>query len=275
MFLDDVAGRAEIRPGEPSGVEAGPGEVRLAELGPGDVIGEVSALAGGDRVATVVASTDLSAHRLTRPAFEQLLAANPDFADGVMAQATERLDRRHMLAFLERLLGHLETHVIADFEQAMEWITLRAGDVLYEIGDTADAGYFLIAGRLQEWGPDIDGEMSLTREITRDEIVGETGLFRGESRPSRIVAARDSRLVRIPVERFLGLVNQHPAAFVPVLASLARRAPDRRQTQRQRTISVCVTADIDSRLFNSQLIDSIEAFGSSGHLWAARIDAVL
>ena len=179
-----------------------------------------------------------------------------------------------MLAFLERLLGHLEPEVIADFERAMEWITLRAGDVLYEIGDIADAGYFLIAGRLQEWGPDIDGEMSLNREITRDEIVGESGLFRGEARTNRVVAARDSRLVRIPVEQFLSLVNLHPAAFVPVLANIARQAPDRRQTHRQRTISVCVTADIDSRLFSSQLIDSIEGLGSTGHLWAARVDAI-
>lgn len=256
-------------------VIAGGTEYALADLGPGDVIGEVSALAGGDRVATVTASTDVSTHRLTRDAFEELMASDQAFADAVMAEATARLDRRHMLAFLERLLGHLDSDIIRDFEQAMEWITLRAGDILFDIGHDADAGYFLISGRLQEWGLDIDGEISLAREITRDEIVGETGLFRGASRATRVVAARDSRLVRLPVEQFLLLVNQHPVAFVPVLASLARRSPDHRQSQRQRTISLCVTADIDSRLFSSQLVDSIGALGSIGHLWAARIDAML
>ena len=43
-------------------VVAGSTRFVLAELGPGDVIGEVSALAGGDRVATVTASADVSAN---------------------------------------------------------------------------------------------------------------------------------------------------------------------------------------------------------------------
>lgn len=256
-------------------VAAGDSDYPLADLGPGDVIGEVSALAGGGRTASVTASTDVTTHRLTRSAFEALLDSDSDFADLMMRQAAERLDRRHMLAFLERMLGHLDPDVITDFEQAMQWVTLHAGDVLFGIGDPADAGYFLISGRLEEWGPDLDGDISLIRAITRDEIVGEAGLFRGSSRTSRIVAARDSRLVRIPLEQFLVLANKHPAVLVPVVATLARRTPSNRTSQRQRTIAVCVTAEVDGRLFNSQLVDVVESLGSTSHLWAARIDSVL
>jgi predicted acylesterase/phospholipase RssA/CRP-like cAMP-binding protein len=256
-------------------VTAGKLAYDLASLGPGDVIGEVSALAGGERMATVTAETEVTVYRFSREDFQQLLDSDAAFAEEVTQQAAQRLDRRHMLAFLERLLGHLEPEVVADFEQSMEWITLHAGDVLYRIGDPADAGYFLIAGRLQEWAPDIDGEISLTRELARDELVGESGLFRGTSRDATVVAARDSRLVKVGLEQFLSLVNRHPAALVPVMAGLARRAPSPHQINRQRTISLCVTADIDSRLFTSRLIDEFAALDSTAHLWAARVDSML
>ncbi|MDH3248660.1 MAG: cyclic nucleotide-binding domain-containing protein [Acidimicrobiia bacterium] len=256
-------------------VTAGSLDYDLASLGPGDVIGEVSALAGGERTATVTAETDVVVHEFDRHAFDALLEKDPSFAEAVTHQAAARLDRRHMLAFLERLLGHLEPDVIADFDREMEWIDISAGDTLFDLGEIADSGYFLISGRLQELAPDIDGELNPSREIARDEIVGETGLFRGAQRTSKVVAARDSRLVKIGIDNFMTLINQHPAALVPVVTNLARRIPTSRQHNRQRTISVCVTADVDSRLFASRLTDEMAALGSTAHLWSARVDTRL
>ncbi len=256
-------------------VFAGASNHDLARVSAGDVIGEVSALAGGNRTATVTAETEVVCHHFTGDAFRILLDSDPAFAAAVMARAAHRLERRHMLAFLERMFGHLDGPVIADFEKAMEWLNLRAGETLFRRGETADAGYFLISGRLLESGPDIDGDMTVVREIARDQIVGEIGLFRGEARETTVVAGRDSRIVRIDLERFLLLANRHPAVLVPVVAGLAMRKPPSRQTNRQRTISLCVTAEVDSRLFASRLVDEIGALGSTGHLWAARVDAML
>lgn len=247
----------------------------LAELGPGAVIGEVSALAGGTRTATVTAVTPVTAHVLTRDQFQDLLDENPDFANRVTSDAAARIDRRHMLSFLEQLLGHLDADVIAEFEGAMKWVTVPAGERLFERGDMADAGYFLIAGRLQEWSTDLDGRTTLVREIVRDQIVGETGLIRGTPRETTVVAARDSRLVEVSLAQFMRLVNRHPAALVPVVASLARGTPTTRSTNRQRTISVCVVADVDRRVFTSRLVDAIQSLGSTQHIWAARADALL
>ncbi len=256
-------------------VTAGRLDYDLASLGPGDIIGEISALAGGERMATVTAETDVVVYEFDRQAFDALLEKDPTFAEAVTHQAAARLDRRHMLAFLERLLGHLQPDVIADFERSMEWIDIRAGETLFDLGELADSGYFLISGRLQELAPDIDGELSPSREIARDEIVGETGLFRSALRASKVIAARDSRLVKIAIDDFMTLINQHPAALVPVVTNLAQRTRTARQHNRQRTISVCVTADVDSRLFTSRLIDEIRALGSTAHLWPAQVDTIL
>ena len=223
-------------------IVAGAAEHDLARVSAGDLVGEVSALAGGHRTATVITETRVVCHRFTRDSFEQLLHANPAFAEVVMLEAARRLERRHMLAFLERLLGRVDASVIADFENSMDWISLRAGEVLFHRGEIADAGYFLISGRLQESAPDLDGEMEVVREITRDEIVGEVGLFRGEERETTVVAARDSRLVKIDLAEFLSLANRHPSVLVPVVAGLARRRPRNRQNARQRTISLTFTS---------------------------------
>ncbi|MDX1747478.1 MAG: cyclic nucleotide-binding domain-containing protein, partial [Halobacteriales archaeon] len=88
-------------------VSAGDRSHDLAALGAGSVIGEVSALAGGTRTATVTAESVVTAHVLSRQQFQQLLEDDPEFAKRVTREASARLDRRHMLAFLERLLGHL------------------------------------------------------------------------------------------------------------------------------------------------------------------------
>lgn len=247
----------------------------LATVTAGDVVGEVSALAGGYRTATVTAESQVTCHRFTSEAFKDLLEAEPAFAEQVMTQAAHRLERRHMLAFLERLVGHLDASVIGDFELAMEWINLRAGEALFHRGETADAGYFLISGRLQESAPNIDGDMEVVREVTRDEVVGEVGLFRGDERETTVVAGRDSRLVKIDLARFLSLANQHPAVLIPVVAGLARRRPASRQDSRQRTISLCVTADVDSRMFSSRLVDEIAELDGTAHLWAAKVDSEL
>jgi len=69
----------------------------LATLGPGDWFGEMSVLLGEPRSATVVALTDGRARRLTREAFDQAVADDPDKAHDLMRQLAARLrdtDRR-------------------------------------------------------------------------------------------------------------------------------------------------------------------------------------
>lgn len=196
-------------------VSAGNSEHLLAQLGPGDVIGEVSAMAGGSRTATVIAENPVCANVLSRQAFADLLDRDVELAEAMTAQATSRLDRRHMLASLERIFGHVDPEVITDFERSIEWVNIESGEVLFERGDPTDGGYILISGRLQKWAPDIDGDLMLMSEVASDGIVGETGLFRRENRTATVVAVRDSRLVKVGIDEFLRLATKHPLALIP------------------------------------------------------------
>jgi CRP-like cAMP-binding protein len=65
---------------------------RQRELGPGDVVGEIALLEeDGLRRARVVAKTPVTCLALGRADFEQLLSAEPEFADAMRQLARQQL----------------------------------------------------------------------------------------------------------------------------------------------------------------------------------------
>ncbi len=80
-----VEGKAEVS------VETESGDYVVATLGPGDVVGEISILCDSPRTATVTASTDVSALRVRKDSFLQLLRQFPEIAAEVMRSLAERL----------------------------------------------------------------------------------------------------------------------------------------------------------------------------------------
>lgn len=98
------AGQALVRQGQPGdaayvlvegeaevSVETASGDYVVATLGPGDVVGEISILCDTPRTATVTASTDVSALRVRKDSFLQLLRQFPEIATQVMRSLAERL----------------------------------------------------------------------------------------------------------------------------------------------------------------------------------------
>ncbi|MEY4268949.1 MAG: hypothetical protein RLZZ58_165 [Pseudomonadota bacterium] len=66
-------------------------EIILAYAEAGAVLGEISLIDGGDRTASVTATSDGSAMKLGRNAFRDFAAAHPDFSWAVMQQLARRL----------------------------------------------------------------------------------------------------------------------------------------------------------------------------------------
>jgi CRP/FNR family cyclic AMP-dependent transcriptional regulator len=67
--------------------------VEVARFGPGDFFGEVAALDGGPRTATVVASTDMEVLVLTRVEFATLVRSSPEVAHRMLRAMAHRLRR--------------------------------------------------------------------------------------------------------------------------------------------------------------------------------------
>ncbi|MCD1644535.1 MAG: cyclic nucleotide-binding domain-containing protein [Aurantimonas coralicida] len=80
-----VAGEADVS------IETEDGDFVVATLGPGDVVGEIAILCDTPRTATVTAKSDVSALRVRKECFLQLLRQFPEIAAEVMRGLAERL----------------------------------------------------------------------------------------------------------------------------------------------------------------------------------------
>src|SRR3990170_4037440 len=63
----------------------------VAALGPGDFFGELGVIDGGRRTASVVASSDLVALRLSRTAFREVIEAEPAIGTRIMEALVARV----------------------------------------------------------------------------------------------------------------------------------------------------------------------------------------
>jgi CRP-like cAMP-binding protein len=69
------------------------GGVEEARFGPGDFFGEVAALDGGPRTASVVADTDMEILVFTGSEFEMLVKSSPEVAHRILKAMAQRLRR--------------------------------------------------------------------------------------------------------------------------------------------------------------------------------------
>jgi small-conductance mechanosensitive channel len=79
-----VEGEASVQIGR------GGASLEVARLGAGQFFGEMSLMTGEKRAATVIATTDVVAYRLDKPAFEELVRSRPEIADTIAELLTER-----------------------------------------------------------------------------------------------------------------------------------------------------------------------------------------
>ena len=138
--------------------------------------------------------------------------------------------RRELLLRLAALplFAGLDANTLSDLADAMEWLALPGGALLFAQGDVSDALYVLIHGRLVASRTDDEGRVRVLGAATPGESVGETGLISGEPRSASVIAMRDSELLRLSREGFEHLIKAHPQSML----SLARVALRRFAVQR-------------------------------------------
>lgn len=122
---------------------------------------------------------------------------------------TERLplvqqpERRILPELTSRLpaLGPLFEGLVAEaaseIENALEWLNLRPGAVLFEEGEEASDAFVLTAGQLAV-ALGTGAERRIVAHIHPGELVGEMALLADAPRSATIVALRDSHLIRLP-----------------------------------------------------------------------------
>ena len=97
---------------------------------------------------------------------------------------------------------------------------LKAGESLFNVGEPADAAYFVLSGELSLA---VD---AAERRVEPGALVGETALMADVQRRASAKATEDSELLRIPGAVFRRVLSEFPRAAVKVRAAAVARARD-------------------------------------------------
>jgi signal transduction histidine kinase len=107
---------------------------------------------------------------------------------------------------------------------SVERVTARAGTVLME--PKADWRYYwvVVDGEIQAGRPETDGSYTIAGISKAGDGFGETPILTGKSySPFRIIAERDSLLIRVIDDEFWKLMSCCPSARKVILADMGRR----------------------------------------------------
>ncbi len=241
----------------------------VTELGTGALVGEYSALTGGERTATIRASESSVVRVVGANHLESLIASDARLAGSVRDEAARRVHATRVREVLGEVVGPGHPEVVAALADCGTWRHLAPGETLFSAGDEATCGFVIVSGRLRRLQDGATGFGSLAA----GSVVGEEG-FAGGRRVMTIEAVRDTVVFEISGADFAALVVQNPAALTPVVLGLAGGvAPPRRTLDR--TVAVAVTADLNARQTCARLADALAEIGTVQHLWSARVDGRL
>jgi NTE family protein len=224
------------RPGREPGI--------VAELGAGETVGEIAVLTGDRRAASVIAEEHSRLLELPRKAFEATLADHPAEVAKVLSKVLETVERRQLSTALHRnqIFASLPLHVLRDLADELQDHFVAGGEILFHQGDSGDALYLVVSGRLHILRETADG-ISVIGELGPGETVGEIAILGGERRLATAIAVRDTQLAALSKEGFHRILEKYPLVAAPFFArqlvAIASR-PIRSESSSSRARSVAV-----------------------------------
>ncbi len=159
----------------------------------------------------------------------------------------------------------IDQETLQDVQNNVQWIELRAGEVLMEQGAPGDAAYLTISGRLRVYVKTDDKAPRMVRELGRGEITGEISLYTDATRSATVVAIRRTVVVRLDKQHFTELVARNPK----VSMALTKKIIERLQTQHDRrplpppvTVTLLpITEGVEAAALAQRLMHALEPFG--------------
>ena len=285
-----IEGRLQVLTGQRDGDAH-----NLAILDAGAVLGEIAALAGGRREATVVAHSAATVLAIDPAGVELLLEREPDVARHLADLAMMRLHEAELARQLQDLFPDVDEDTRKALLAGVDWVGLAAGEWLVRRGDPADAAYVVVYGRLRvladgtepgnarpagngAGGPGVTGREEPAAEVGAGELVGESALLDGGVRNATLVAIRETRAARLSREHLLQALAGRPAALLGIARTALRRAAEIRGARggtRRCVALVAVHSNVDLPQIARDTLACLEPTDSATLLTAGDADAAL
>jgi CRP-like cAMP-binding protein len=128
------------------------------------------------------------------------------------------------IAFFERVptLGQLGRDALRILAIGAESRYVHGGEVLFGVGDEADAGFVIQEGSFSLASGRADDSEPLV--VGRGALIGELALLTETTRPATATALEPSTVLRIPRGLFLKMLDGYPSAAEKLLDILTRRS---------------------------------------------------
>jgi len=194
-----------------------------SEAKPGTSIGEISLVTGLKRVVTVYAQSDSELVRLSKDGFDKLVTRKPEFLVDITNTMAPRWQRVQLAQVLRTLLGDIGTDVLLELQEQLEWQQLSHGEILFNQGDSGDAAYVVVNGRLRISVILPDGRERVVDESGPGDVVGEFALLTGDFRSATVCAIRETNLVKLDPQLFTELIKRYPNAMMHISQIIIER----------------------------------------------------
>ena len=204
-------------------VHAGPERKTLATLVAPALVGEMAAIEGKPRLATVLATARVRALRLPADALRDAAAGDPAFAGELHAFSEARAIR----TFLQRNspFNELPAAAAAELAARLELVHFEAGTVLLREGEHGDDAYLLRAGEVEIERGDPPRRLGTA---SAGSIVGEVSALTGEPRTATVRARTAVEAFRISGEHVRPIVKRYKATVERLEAAMRSRHAPRR-----------------------------------------------
>ena len=178
---------------------------------------------------------------------------------------------------LESYFGALDDATADEITSHCTAVDIRGGEMLFAQGDTGDALYFLLYGRMHALAPTGDGGMRVLGEIEPGAPVGEMAVINEGVRSATVVATRDSTLLRIDAMKVREWFLRYPRILLKTarLAIARTTRNERRRRRREFVVNIAampITPGLDFERFRQELQAGLEALGRTLVLDAALVE---
>ena len=185
------------------------------------LVGELAALSGAARTATVTAVTGLRTLRIAPEALRGVVEANPAFARELAAFAAVRSGNNFLVG--SSPFADLPTATIEALAAKLEPIRFAAGDVLMTEGERGDDAYLLREGEVEV----VRGSRALAT-FGPGAFVGEVSALTGAPRTATVRARGEVSAFRLRAEDVRPVVRRHQSLVARLESTMqARHIPHR------------------------------------------------
>lgn len=179
----------------------------LAMLEEGNIFGEMAALSGQPRNATVTAKDELTVLEIPSNTLMELMKKSPGFNDTIESLYSERAVKSCLrkVPFFTKL----SQSALEQLEERVKLITYKQGDIIFNEGDAGDSLYIIRSGFVKVSKRQEDKE-KIVAYISHGNYFGEMALLEDEKRSATISAFTKTEVIQFLKDDFNELLKMNP-----------------------------------------------------------------